>query len=278
VQFIMFTKMLGEYPVPKVAEIVAGLGFSGVDLTVRPGGHVLPENVERDLPSAVKAFQEAGLSVPMITTSITNAAEPHAEAVFATAAECGIKKLKLGYWTYTTFGALRTLIEEMRKQLTGLAALGSKYGVLPAVHTHSGDYLSANPATLYDVLRSFDPQEMGAYIDPGHMAAEGGISCWRQGIDLLQEYISMVAVKSFGWFKSVDENTGEASWHAKLVPLKDGIVPWREVFQLLKRIGFDGPVSVHSEYKGSHSWRDLSTEELIEQTRQDLAYLLSVAG
>ena len=36
---------------------------------------------------------------------------------------------------------------------------------------------------------------------------------------------------------------------------------------------FDGWVSVHSEYQGSHSWRDLKVQEVIDQTRQDLAYL-----
>jgi len=274
----MFSKMLGVYPIDKAGDIIAELGFAGVDLTVRPGGHVLPENVRTDLPKAVRTLAERNLAVPMITTAITDASEPHAEDIFATAWECGIRRLKLGYWTYRGFGTIHTQLDEMRRQLEAIAKLGQRYNVLPAVHIHSGDYLSANPATLYDLLRGFEPKELGAYIDPGHMTAEGGISCWRQGIDLLQKYISMVAVKSFGWFRETDESTGEAVWHAKLVPLKEGTVRWRQVFQCLKQIGFDGPVSVHSEYQGSHSWRDLTTEELIEQTREDLQYLKEVSA
>lgn len=274
----MFSKMLGVFPIDKAGDIIADLGFVGVDLTVRPGGHVLPENVRVDLPKAVKTLAERNLAVPMITTAVTDASEPYAEDIFAVASECGIPRLKLGYWAYHGFGTIHSQLDQMRKQLEGIAKLARKYLVLPAVHIHSGDYLSANPATLYDVIHNFDPKEIGAYIDPGHMTAEGGISCWRQGIDLLQKYISMVAVKSFGWFKEVDESTGEAVWHAKLVPLKDGTVRWRQVFQCLKQIGFDGPVSVHSEYQGSHSWRDLTVEQLIEQTREDLAYLKSAAA
>lgn len=277
-QFIMFSKMLGVYPIDKAGDIIADLGFTGVDLTVRPGGHVLPENVGTDLPKAVKTLAERNLAVPMITTAITDATEPHAEDIFAAASECGIRRLKLGYWLYRGFGTIHSQLDQMRRQLEGLAKLGQRYNVLPAVHTHSGDFLSANPATLYDLLRRFDPKEMGAYIDPGHMTAEGGISCWRQGIDLLQKYISMVAVKSFGWFREVDDTTGETVWHPKLVPLKYGTVRWKQVFQYLRQIGFDGPVSVHSEYQGSHSWRDLTTEQLIEQTREDLAYLKSTAA
>ena len=40
--FAMFSKMLGELPVAEVARRMKGLGFAGVDLTVRPGGHVEP--------------------------------------------------------------------------------------------------------------------------------------------------------------------------------------------------------------------------------------------
>jgi sugar phosphate isomerase/epimerase len=62
------------------------------------------------------------------------------------------------------------------------------------------------------------------------------------------------------------------------VPLPEGVVQWREVFHCLKQIGFDGCVSVHSEYQGGGSWRDLNLEELIEQTKQDVAYLRTVVG
>ena len=51
------------------------------------------------------------------------------------------------------------------------------------------------------------------------------------------------------------------------------IVPWPEFFERLARSSFDGPTSLHSEYQGKGSWRDLTTAELIEQTRADLAFV-----
>jgi hypothetical protein len=33
-----------------MAKAATEIGFDGVDLTVRPKGHVLPDNVEKDLP------------------------------------------------------------------------------------------------------------------------------------------------------------------------------------------------------------------------------------
>ena len=85
----------------------------------------------------------------------------------------------------------------------------------------------------------------------------------------------MVAVKDFGWSQ---EEPGSKNWASGLVPLAQGMVPWPDVFAKLKAAGFDGVVSVHSEYKGAHSFlgKDCTTEQLVEQTRKDLAYLRPV--
>ncbi len=56
--------------------MIAESGFRAVDLTVRPDGHVLPERVEDDLPRAVETLRRSGLTVPMITTAITDANDP----------------------------------------------------------------------------------------------------------------------------------------------------------------------------------------------------------
>ena len=85
-QLVMFTKHLQEFPVAEAAKRVKALGFDGLDLTVRPGGHVVPERVGVELPKAVAAARAEGLGVPMISTAITGATTPHAEAILAAAA------------------------------------------------------------------------------------------------------------------------------------------------------------------------------------------------
>ncbi|MBM4049349.1 MAG: sugar phosphate isomerase/epimerase [Planctomycetes bacterium] len=266
----MFSKMLGAMSVAKAGETIKGLGFDGVDLTVRPQGHVLPENVRRDLPEAVKTLKGIGLSVPMLTTAVTDASEPHAEDVFATAAQCGVKRLKLGYWRYDGFGKLHEQMNVVRKLLVGLERLALKHGVVAGIHTHSGPFMSAHAGVVHLLMKDTDPKAICAYVDPGHLTVEGGYRGWQIGLDLLSGRIGMVAVKDFGWFQ---EAPGQKKWKHKLVPLCEGMVPWPDVFKHLRQVGFDGPVSVHSEYQGSHSFRDLTVEQLIEQTRQDVAYL-----
>lgn len=267
-QILMFSKMLkrtGNLEVEKAAEEIAAMGFDGIDLTVRPGGHVEPEEVEAKLPKAVEIIESKDLVVPMITTSVVDAEADYSEEIFSTAAECGVKYLKLGYWHYEGFGKIQKQIDFIREKLDGIENLCQKYDVCAAIHIHSGDFMSASPAVVYMLLDSFDPNFLGAYIDPGHMTVEGGKSVWKIGMDLLSERIKMVSAKDFGWF-----NEGGKKWNAKLIPLDEGMVRWREVFTYLNQIGFDGPISVHSEYGG------LNIDGLIGQTKNDLDYLKKV--
>lgn len=273
-KLVMFSKHLQPHPVPKAGEMVKQLGLEGLDLTVRPGGHVLPENVTTALPVAVRQLREMGLDVPMITTGILRADERFTEPIMETAARLGIREVKLGYWTYRPFGTLAANLDTARKTMDGLEALARKHNVRASVHIHSGEpYLSAVASNVYMLLKDRDPHHAGAYLDPGHMTLEGGAGGWKQGIDILQQYVSMVAVKSFGPFREQDAATGEVRWQHKIVPLKEGTVRWREVFTALKQLRWDGVVSIHSEYQGKGSFRDLTTDEVIAQTRDDLAYL-----
>ena len=45
-QFVLFTDNLQSLPVAQLCAEAKKLGFDGLDLTLRPGGHVEPENAE----------------------------------------------------------------------------------------------------------------------------------------------------------------------------------------------------------------------------------------
>lgn len=273
-QLIMFTKMLkniGKLTLDQAGDHMAAMGFGGADLTVREDGYVLPEEVKKRLPEAVEELKSKGLDVPMITTNVTDANRGYARDIFKTASDCGVKYIKLGYWDYEGFGRAKDQIRTMQSDLNGIYRLSEECSLTAAVHIHSGNYLSSNAAVLWMLLRDYDPHYLGAYIDPGHMAVEGGITGWRIGMDLLQENTRMVAVKDFGWFREGDSGkTGKKGWRADIVPLSEGLVPWAEVFQYLRGMAFEGPISLHSEYD------NYSFEDLIRQTREDLRYVKDI--
>lgn len=275
---VMFSKMFQSLSVEEMGKTVKDIGFEGVDLTVRPSGHVLPENVATGLPSAIGQLRDIGLTVPMITTAITSAKTEHAEPIIATAGANGVKLLKLGYWQYDGFGSAKKQLDAARKDLDTLEPLARKHGVTLCLHTHSGDFLTATTAQMLILLANRDPKSFGAYYDFGHMTVEGGRSGWKIGLDLLSERLRIVAAKGMGWFWTPGLAGGRPQWRDRMVPLRESVVPYEEAFGYLKQIGFDGPVSIHSEYEGDHSWKKLSLDQITAQTRVDLAYLRQLVG
>ena len=240
-QYVMFTKHLQELSVPDAGRAIKELGFDGVELTTRPGGHILPEEVETTLPTAVEQLQALGLTVPALVVEIHNRRTPHADAVCRTAGALGATLLRTSSWRYLGLGSARPQFATARAECKELEDLGREYGVRFCIHAHSGSYLSGQGALLAQILDGRDPRYVGVSLDMGHLTVEGGtqwtevfkIHGWRISMDLLRDYIGILAVKSFGWFRTQDPQTGQHSWRATLVPLEEGLTQWTEVFKIL---------------------------------------------
>lgn len=309
-KFLLFTKRLEHLSLEELATTVAGLGLDGVDLTVRGAGHNLPEaaagtaghvtpdRVQTDLPRAVEICRAHGLAVGWITTDITSAASPYAREVIATLSACGIRQFKLGYHHYDGFGHLRRQLDDMRRDLEGLEKLCQEYGIQAGVHVHAGYCLSAEAMQVERMVADFDPAAIGIYADLGHMGLEGAYGGWVQSLDLISERLIMLSLKNVGLFPyTSEEDSGRRShvrpdqlevassasdavisWESKFVPLKEGITPYREAFQYLKQIGYSNYACFHTEYQGAWSWRELTYAELIEQLKEDLAYVREITA
>src|SRR5262245_21873614 len=77
-QGAIFSKPLRFVEGEPLADFASRLGFDGVDITVRKGGHVEPDRVRQDLLKLVAILRRKGLEVPMITTDISDAETPFA--------------------------------------------------------------------------------------------------------------------------------------------------------------------------------------------------------
>lgn len=271
-QLMVFSKHLQGPPLADVGKRLRDMGIDAIDLTVRLGGHVEPTRVQDDLPKAVEELGTAGVRVGMLTTSILGTDDAHAETILRTAASLGIGFYKLGYFMYDGFGTLRSARENARSRVRDLAQMNAQLGICGGYHNHSDTFIGASLWDIDYILDGTDPGAIGLYLDPAHAVIEGGSSGWMMGMDLLKERIVMVAVKDFYW----TEDSGYAGGrrhHVRFNPLADGNVPWPTVIDKLAEIGFHGPISLHSEYQGDHSFRDLTTDEVFAQTALDAALL-----
>jgi sugar phosphate isomerase/epimerase len=236
-----FSKHLQFLDYDEAADACVQAGMNGADLTVRPGGHVLPENVERDLPLAVKAFRNAGLNVEMMASGINDPEDPLTEKVLHTASEQGIKFYRLGYYRYDHKLSMVNNLEQIKVKMAGLAKLNEKYKIHGAYQNHAGSNFGAPVWDLWTVLKDMDPQWSGCQYDVRHATAEGN-RAWPLGLRLLKDYIRCMVIKDFEW----GEQDGKA--REVNVPVGDGIVDFPAYFALLDELGIRGPITIHLEY------------------------------
>lgn len=263
-----FSKHLPDLDWAALGATVRDIGFAGVDLTVRPGGHVDPARAAQDLPRAVEAIRSAGSAVPMITTAVTSASDPTAAPILAAAARAGVRFVKLGYWRYR-LADVRGELAAAGRDLADLAALARRHHVELGFHNHA-DYLGA---TLWDIAPHIDPLDaraIGYYFDPRHAVVEGGGIGWKSAFALAAPRLKMVAVKDFHW----DRSGGR--WTVRNCPLGEGMVDWAWFAGALRRTPFTGPISLHLEYDVAGATAAERQGRTIAAARRDLAFLRAV--
>ena len=239
----IFSKHLQFLQGAELAHAAAEIGFDGIDITVRFGGHVEPARVAEDLPPLVAIIRRQGLAVPMVTTDIVDAASPHARNVLKTLADLDIRYYRWGGFKYTSGQPLAAQIAAFHKRSAELAALNAEYKVCAMYHTHSGvDLVGAPVWDIFEILKSLDPTVIGINYDIGHATVEGGLGGWIDSFRIAQPYIRGIAVKDFLWQK--ESTDYQPTW----VPLGQGMVRFPTFFSLLAQTSFDGPLQLHFEY------------------------------
>lgn len=267
----LFTDHLDDfgYSYKDVASMLRQLDIAGPDLTVRPGGLVAPERVAEELPRAAAAFQDEGLSIPMISTGLTSVDDPAARPTLTAMKTLGIRYYKLGYQQYEGLDDWQSQIEAARKKLAGLVELGKAADVVAGLHNHSGPFIGGALWDGWELLRPLDAKSIGFYFDPAQATIEGGKHGWKLGFGRLAPRLKMVAIKDFVWEKTKGE------WRTRWCPLGEGMVRWPEFFELLAKIPFDGPVSLHIEYDPGGRTRAERFENSLAAAERDLKFLKS---
>ena len=271
-EFHVFSKMF-QPPMCKdydaTAELMAKAGFDGVEWTVRPNGHVLPERAKEDLPKAVAAARKQGLKSTMLVTAVTDGDDPASETLLKTAADNGFKLFRPGYFFYDlkkeTF--LQS-VDRIRRGFASLAKLAERTGLFCAYQNHSswGPSLFGGLVwDIYEMICELDPKVIGVEYDPMHAFYETGLS-WSHGLDLVADRIGAVCLKDFHFVLSKKD----AKNHAKFMcPAGKGVVPWQEVKQRLEANKVKVPFTVHFEH-------DLDKDDLLKEVKSDLDFFKGV--
>ncbi|MBK1879116.1 TIM barrel protein [Pelagicoccus mobilis] len=265
----LFSKHLQFLDYQEMAKVAKEIGFDGIDLTVRPRGHVLPEKVDTDLPRAAEAVRAEGLDLKMMTTAVDDASKPLDRLVLKTAASEGITHYRMNWYRYNKESPLPETLERCRQKIVALGELNKELGLTGCYQNHSGFLVGASIWEVWKILQGSLPSHMGAQYDIRHATVEGGRS-WPNGYRLISPRIRSIAIKDFRW-----EGKGSST---KLfnTPLGEGMVDFKKYFRLLKTSNIEVPISMHYEYdlggadKGKREL-SISRDAVYEAMRKDIA-------
>ena len=237
----LFSKHLQFLDWKGAGQMAAELGFSGLDLTVRPKGHVLPENVKKDLPRAIRDIKNGGSACIMMTTAVADAHNALDVDVLKTAAAEGVESYRCNWFKYKEDLSLEASLDYYEGKIQELSALNKEYNIVGCYQNHSGVKVGASVWEVRKILKSANQEFFGAQYDIRHGVAEGGRS-WSNGVKLLRDNIKTIVLKDFKWGKV------EGKWRIVNVPIGEGMVDFDAYFKLLKQLDLKPPVSLHLEY------------------------------
>ena len=254
----IFSKHLQFLNIEMAAQVAAEMGFAGLDLTVRPNGHILPERVQSDLPNAVEAVNRVGLTCKMITTAIADAKSSVDKNVITTASSLGIKYYRSNWFTYLDDHSLEDSLQYYSDKLEQLSKLNKEYNLIGCYQNHSGLKIGASVWEVNKILEHVDPDHFGVQYDIRHAVVEGGRS-WPNGVRLMKDRIKTIVLKDFKWGKV------NGQWQIINVPIGEGMVDFRKYFQILKEYELAPPVSLHVEYPIGGAEKGKSKIEIPEE-------------
>lgn len=267
----LFSKHLQFLDYNDMSAAAAEMGFDGLDLTVRPKGHVLPENVVDDLPKAVEAMKKHGLSPKMMSTNVWDANNLVQKTVLETASKLGFTHYRSAWLTYPEDKSIAESQSLYGKQAKALELLNEKFGIIGGYQNISGKYVGAPVWDLLPILEATNGKYMGSQYDIRHAVVEGGES-WELGLRCIKPFINSIVLKDVKW------GIVNGKWQPINVPLGEGMVDFNRYFSLLKKYQINVPVSLHVEYDlgGAEQGLEKITidkKEVLARIKKDLVYI-----
>ncbi len=237
----IFSKHLQFLDYNAMSEVAKEIGFDGIDLTVRPKGHVLPERVEDDLPKAVEAMKKVGLQPSLFCTAVESAVNATDVKLLEVASRLGFQYYRMNWYRYPEGQTMPATLSRLSEQMSGLAKLNKKLKLVGCYQNHAGRLIGSSLWEVHELLSKSEPDSMGAQYDIRHAVVEGGLS-WQNGLELIMPRIKTIVLKDTQW------TNRSGKWGLQNVPLGEGMVDWITYFKILKRNKIQVPFCLHLEY------------------------------
>lgn len=250
ITFSVFTKPWKTISVAQLGELVRRMGYTGIELPVRPGYQVEPQTIGKLLPAVAKELAQ-------FDVRICSVAGPTDEATIAACAEAGVPVIR----TMAAIPAGATYLEAeaaIQQQYDALLPALERSGVTIGVQNHLGNYV-ANALGLLRLIEKYNPTQVAAVWDAAHEAVAGGLP--QHALDILWPRLCMVNLKNAFFRRTNGPEAESATWQHYWTSGRHGLASWPVVIGELKKRKYQGVVCLTAEYSSSDVDR-LATEDL----------------
>lgn len=247
--FSVFTKPW-KMPIPELGAFVKGLGFDAIELPVRPGYQVLPENVARDLPVAAKQLADCGVAIASV-------AGPTDEQTIAACAEAGVPTIRV--MVYIGDGSYLETEARTQAEYQEIIPLLDRYGVQIGVQNHCDEFVGSAVGLLH-LIERFDPKHVAAVWDPAHCALSGEEP--QLAADILWSRLCMVNLKNAIRHRTNGPEAEVAEWKISWTTGRQGMASWRRVAEELERRSYQGVICLTAEYDDEDAVDRLIAEDI----------------
>ena len=250
VTFTVFTKPW-KASLPELAQHIAGLGFDGVELPVRPGYPVHPDNVTEELPRAARLLGEHGLRI----ASIAGPADERTISACA-AAEVSVIRICVGIGPDETYFEGET---RLQRRFDALVPALDRYGVTLGIQNHCGRDV-CNAMGLRSLVGRYDPKHVAAVWDAAHNALQGEEP--ELALDIVGAHLCMVNLKNAFWRRGNGPEAEVAAWRPYWTSGRHGLASWPRVATALKKRAYSGVICLTAEYSDEEAVDRLAAEDL----------------
>jgi hypothetical protein len=248
----------------KVGEACQIAGYAAVDLTVRSGGHVDPDDVASHLPLMLNGIRSTGCICDHIGANFAPPTDPLNTAwiasqdvhqILSVAGANGIKRYRFNNaggasFPNNTFGPQMTaVLDGLRLNHRRLAAINFQYGVGGVAHTHGSNVGTTVEPYVYS-MQGIDPNLLGINLAIGHVATSMPGSAWQIAMRRAMPYIKNVCPEDLR--ATVNATTGALGISRAQPPgpngTGNGVIAWNTFYSLLRLGGYSGASEAQIEY------------------------------
>lgn len=252
-------------PLDQLADLVADLGFDGIELPVREGYQVNPSNVREMLPHARDLFARKGLVIASVASSIT-------VDIIESMGQANIPLLRVMIPIDLSLGYLDS-VKKYQDSVLEIQALLVANNVKIGMQNHQGHHVGS-ALGLQHLLSGLPQSIAGAVLDFAHCGLDG--EPVDMALDLLKDRLLLLNLKNAYKHRIGYNDFGEAEWQVIWSTARHGYYSWKETIDLIVEKNISIDICLPAEYGKIGLKGQLMDTEVLSLIKTDISYLKSL--